>query len=274
MVRRARYAGSWYPGSAEELRRTVEGYLAAGGPAAPAVGLVSPHAGYVYSGAVAGKGYAAVDVTPSVIVLAPVHEYAAAAISVWDGGPWETPLGQVEIDEELLRAVADGCGMAPADGDFHADRQTLELQLPFLQVRRADVKIVPIIVQTHEVGELRSLGAACAAAIEARGADVLIVASSDMTHFETAAVAKKKDEMALARVVEIDPEGLLDVVSRERSMCGAAPAAAMLFAARELGATRAETVTYATSGDVKKKEHRKDTDSVVGYAAVAVRQGK
>ncbi len=278
MTRRARFAGSWYPGNAEELRRTVEGYIAAGGPAAPAVGLVSPHAGYVYSGGVAGKGYAAVEVTPSVIVLAPAHGYAGSAVSVWDGGAWQTPLGEVEIDEELLRAVREGCEAASADGAAHAEEHSLELQLPFLQVRRPEVKVVPIVVATRDAGTLRSLGEACANAVRARagkaaggdGEGVLIVASSDMTHYEPAAVAKKKDEMALARIGEVDPEGLLDVVSRERiSMCGVAPAAAMLFAARELGAGRAETVEYATSGDVTG-----DTDSVVGYAAVAVRPGK
>jgi len=278
MTRRARFAGSWYPGSAEELRRTVEGYIAAGGPAAPAVGLVSPHAGYVYSGGVAGKGYAAVEVTSSVIVLAPAHRYAGPAVSVWDGGAWRTPLGEVQIDEELLREVRDGCEAAEADAAAHAEEHSLELQLPFLQVRRPEVKVVPILVATRETDILRSLGEACAKAVKSRagsgdGGDcegVLIVASSDMTHFESAAAAKKKDEMALARIVEVDPEGLLEVVSRERiSMCGAAPAAAMLFAARELGARCAETVEYATSGDVTG-----DTDSVVGYAAVAVRPGK
>jgi AmmeMemoRadiSam system protein B len=251
----------------------VEGYLSAGGPAAPAVGLVSPHAGYLYSGAVAGKGYAAVEVTPSVIVLAPAHRYAGAAVSVWDGGAWQTPLGEVEIDEELLRAVREGCRAASADDAAHADEHSLELQLPFLQVRRPGVRIVPIVVATREAGILRSLGEACAKAVSALGADgggALIVASSDMTHFESAAAAKEKDERALARVAEVDPEGLLEVVSRERiSMCGAAPAAAMLFAARELGARRAETVEYATSGDVTG-----DSTSVVGYAAVAVRPGK
>jgi AmmeMemoRadiSam system protein B len=270
MTRRARFAGSWYPGSAEELRRTVEGYIAAGGPAAPAVGLVAPHAGYVYSGGVAGKGYAAAEVTPSVIVLAPAHRYAGSAVSVWDGGAWQTPLGEVEIDDELLGEVRDGCEAAESDAAAHAEEHSLELQLPFLQVRRPDVRIAPIVVATREAGILRSLGEACATAIKARGADVLMVASSDMTHYESAAAAKEKDEKALARIAEVDPEGLLEVVGRERiSMCGASPAAAMLFAARELGARRAETVEYATSGDVTG-----DTDSVVAYAAVAVRPGK
>ena len=113
MVRRARFAdGMWYPSDAAELRRKVEGYVQAGGPAGPALGVMAPHAGYTYSGAVAGKAYAAVEVTPSVIVLAPAHRYARVRVSVWDGGAWETPLGEVEIDEELRSSILERC--APA----------------------------------------------------------------------------------------------------------------------------------------------------------------
>lgn len=270
MTRRARFAGSWYEGDPDRLRRQVEAFIAAGGPAAPALGLIAPHAGYRYSGPVAGKGYAAVDVTPTVIVLAPAHRYAGVHVSVWDGGAWETPLGEVAIDEELRAIVLDRCGAAEPDNVAHSDEHSLELQLPFLQVRRADVRIVPVVVATNGIDALRSLGLACAAAARAApGGSALIVASSDMTHYEPARVAKVKDELALARAREVDPEGLLDVVRREGiSMCGAAPAAAMLFAARELGGRKAETVAYGTSGDVK------EMTEVVGYAAVAVRPGE
>jgi hypothetical protein len=268
MVRPARFAGDWYSGSAETLRREVEGYIAAGGEAAPALGLVAPHAGYVYSGPIAGKGYATVEMTPTVIVLAPPHRQAGAAVSVWSGGAWQTPLGEIPIDEGLRDIVLERCGAAEFDDTAHIDEHSLELQLPFLQVRRADVKIVPVAVATRDAGTLASLGAACAAAArEAEGGSALIVASSDMNHFESEAVSKRKDGLALERARELDAEGMLAVVEREGvSMCGVAPAAAMLFAAKELGGSEAEVVAYGTSADVTG-----DTDRVVGYAAVVVR---
>ena len=268
MVRRARFAGDWYPGSAETLRREVEGYIGAGGEPAPALGLVAPHAGYVYSGAVAGKGYAAVEVTPSVIVLAPPHRRAGAAVSVWSGGAWRTPLGEVPIDERLRDVVLERCDAAELDDAAHIDEHSLELQLPFLQVRRADVRIVPVAVAAHDPRALASLGAACAeAARAAPGGSALIVASSDMNHFESEAVAKRKDGLALERARELDAEGMLEVVRREGlSMCGVAPAAAMLFAAKELGGREAEVIAYGTSADVTG-----DTARVVGYAAVVAR---
>jgi len=274
MIRRAQFAGSWYPGRAEALRREVERFISAGGKASAALGLLAPHAGYVYSGSVAGRGYAAVDVPRSVIVIAPAHRHARHAVSVWTGGPWQTPLGEVPIDEELRRAILEGCACASGDDLAHQDEHSLELQLPFLQVRRPDVAIVPIVVATRDPATLRELGVACARAARERkgisgGApDVLVVASSDMTHYESAGAAKRKDELALAKVLALDPDGLLDTVERNGiSMCGASPAAAMLHAAKELGAGRAEVVAYGTSGDVTG-----DESEVVGYAAVAIRQ--
>ena len=269
MTRPARYAGSWYPADPETLRSAVEGYIAAGGPAAPALGLMVPHAGYIYSGRVAGIGYAAVEVPASVVVLAPKHHHAGPPVSVWDGGGWQTPLGEVPIDEALRDAVLADCGEAVGDRLAHSNEHSLELQLPFLKVRRPDLRIVPIAVGTRDAEALRALGEACAKAIgqSAEGGVGLVVASSDMSHYVSAAEAKEKDSLALERLIALDPEGLLDVVEREGiSMCGVAPAAAMLFAARALGAGAAEVVAYATSGDVTG-----DRDEVVGYAAAAVR---
>ncbi len=275
MTRQPRFAGSWYPGDAGSLRKAVEGYVSAGGPASPAVGLISPHAGYTYSGAVAGRGFAAVEVPATVFLLGPAHRYAPGAVCVWDGGSWATPLGEVEIDTELRQSLLDNCREAAPEGASHEAEHSLELQVPFLQVRRPPeakpaLKIVPVIVAAHDAAVLRSLGEAIAKALETRGEgpEALVVASSDMTHYESAASAKEKDGLALERVEALDPEGLLEVVGKRRiSMCGVAPAAAMLFAAKALGARRAERVAYATSGEVTG-----DTSEVVGYAAVAVRR--
>ncbi len=268
MKRPARFAGSWYPGTEDALRSAVEGYIARGGKASPAIGLMAPHAGYVYSGGIAGLGFAAVEVTASVVVLSPKHTHAGAAISVWDGDAWQTPLGEVAIDEKLREAILSRSEEAEADHDAHLGEHALELELPFLQVRRPDVRIVPIAVGYVGVDSLRALGEACAESVKeaTEGGRALIVASSDMTHHEPADAAKKHDDRALERFVALDPEGLYDVVRGEGiSMCGVGPVTAMLFASVALGATRAEVIAYATSGEVTG-----DHDSVVGYAAAVV----
>ena len=268
MTRRPRFAGSWYPAEAGELRRAVSEYISAGGPATPAMGLMAPHAGYVYSGPVAGLGYASVEVPATAIILAPAHRATNCDIAVWDGGDWETPLGVAPIDVRLRDAILAGCDRAEPDSGSHLAEHSLELQVPFLQVRRPDVRIVPILVATIDVEALAELGRACAAAIRSiPDARALIVASSDMTHYESAESARRKDGMALERVREVDPAGLLDVVRRGAiSMCGVAPTAAMLFAAKELGPCRGDIVAYGSSGDVTGEK-----TEVVGYGTAAVR---
>lgn len=247
----------------------------AGGTPGPAIGLVSPHAGYVYSGRVAGAGYAAVEVPPTAVVLSPSHTGAGAPLALWPEGAWSTPLGEVPVDEELAGALLAAGTDLQADTLAHGREHSLELQLPFLQVRRPDVRIVPICIGTHDIGSLERLGAALAEVASSRGAtgagearDVLIVASSDMTHYEPADQARAKDRLAIERMEALDPEGLFETVTRHRiSMCGVAPATAMLFAARRLGASRGELVAYGDSGEVTG-----DSSEVVGYAAVAVRR--
>jgi hypothetical protein len=267
-ARRARFAGSWYPGEEAGLRSAVESYLAGGPAEGRALGLMAPHAGYVYSGRIAGRAFAAAEVTESVIVLSPKHTRAGADVAVWDGGAWETPLGEVRIDEALSRAILERAPSARADRAAHSDEHSLELMLPFLKVKRPDVKIAAVAVGHVGVGRLRELGEACAKAQAlAPASGALIVASSDMTHYEPAPAAKESDALALDRFVALDPEGLYETVAREGiSMCGVAPVTAMLFACVVLGGARAEVVAYGTSGDVTG-----DATSVVGYAAAVVR---
>jgi AmmeMemoRadiSam system protein B len=269
VLRRARFAGSWYPGHADALRQKVSGYVSGCVEASDAWALISPHAGMEYSGPIAGKGFASVNVPQSVVVLAPAHHWGVPPIAVWDGDAWETPLGSVLIDTDLRAAIMAGCPSAEGNADGHLAEHSIELQLPFLQLRRPDVKIVPVLVATADADTLKELGRACAEAIRSSDEWPLIVASSDMTHYESAESARKKDDRALARVKGLDPDGLLEVVRNERiSMCGVAPVAAMLFAVMALGSARAEIVAYGTSGDVTG-----DRSEVVAYAAVAVRGG-
>ena len=267
--RRAEFAdGQWYDSDPERLARRLDEFIGEAGAASKAIGLMAPHAGYRYSGAIAGKGYAAVDVPGTAIVLAPAHRTPVRTAAIWSGGAWETPLGAVPIDDEARTRVAEAFGDAELSTSAHDREHSLELQLPFLQARNAGVKIVPILVGTHDPATLEALGKACAAAIAASTHDrPLIVASSDMTHFKSAEVARQKDDMALKRLLAIDPDGLLEVVSRnDISMCGVAPVAAMLYAAKEIGHARADLIAYGSSGDVTG-----DNTSVVAYAAATVR---
>jgi AmmeMemoRadiSam system protein B len=265
MEREPAVAGRFYPGEPDRLRAEVERHLAAARVAAPAaaIGVVAPHAGYVYSGAVAGATFAAVDVPPRAIVLCPNHTGMGAAASLWGDGGWRTPLGRVPVDGALAAALA-GSRLVSLDRAAHRFEHALEVELPFLQVRRPDVAIAPLCLGPLDVEECEELGHAVADA--ARGAGALVVASSDMSHYLPAEEAERKDRRALDALLALDARRLHDTVRRERiTMCGVVPATVMLFAARELGATSARLVRYANSGDVSG-----DHDSVVGYAGVVV----
>jgi len=266
-ARRPAVAGQFYPGSEGKLLAELDRCIPEDVQAGKAIGIVAPHAGYVYSGACAGAVYARVLVPDRVVVLSPNHSGRGAEVAVWAEGEWATPLGRVPVDEELASALLDKCPAAEADREAHLGEHSLEVQLPFVQKLNGGAKILPITVGTHDAGTLESLGTALADVIKASGDDVLIVASSDMTHFESAESAKRQDEKALERVRALDPEGLLSIVHRERiSMCGAAPVAAMLWAARELGAAECQLVEYTHSGAVSG-----DHSNVVAYAGMICR---
>jgi len=257
-------AGLFYPGDRTALARQVAALLGPQARAQPALGLLAPHAGYVYSGAVAGRTYARVAAPERAIVLCPNHTGLGPRASLWPDGGWLTHLGRVAIDEELTAALR-ACPLLEEDRSAHLREHSLEVQLPFLQARRPDVAVAALCLGPLSAAEIEELGAALAEAVLARPA--LLVASSDMSHYVPADEARAKDEQALARVLALDARGLRDVVRREAiSMCGAVPTCAMLAAAARLGAREGELVQYATSGDVTG-----DRRSVVGYAGAVVR---
>jgi AmmeMemoRadiSam system protein B len=265
-VRPAHFAGSWYPGDAKELRATIERAT----PRADrkrAIAVVSPHAGYRYSGAIAAETIAHVEVPRTAVVLCPNHRVPPPIVSVWPSGTWRTPLGELPVDEPLVEALLKECKASGlvAEMRAHDQEHAVELQLPILQFHRPDLRIVAIVVAQDDPERLKALGEGMARAIAGRD-DVLIVASSDMNHYESHEVAERKDKLALDRVLAMDPAGLLEVCDREDiTMCGVRPTAATLWAAKALGAKKAELVRHATSGDVSG-----EYDSVVGYAGVVV----
>lgn len=265
-VRLPAVAGRFYPGTEKALERELARRLEVRSQQTPrrVRGILVPHAGYIYSGGVAGKTYAAVDVPPTVVILCPNHTGMGAPLAIMSGGVWRTPLGDVPVEGELARALTQRCSHLTEDVEAHRLEHSLEVQLPFLQHICASFSLVPICVGTSRLEALLSLGDALAEAIRSLSRDVLLVASSDMTHYEPAQQAKKKDELALARCLALDPPGLHEVVVGNRiSMCGAAPAVAVMQACRGLGGTAGELVCYANSGDVSG-----DYSQVVGYAGV------
>jgi len=266
MLRAPAVAGQFYPGRKSVLASELSRLIPAVTDRRRALGVMSPHAGYVYSGAVAGRTFAAVTIPPEVLILGPNHHGVGHQAAVYSRGGWETPLGVVPIAEQLADAVLAACPTTAADTTAHRFEHSLEVQVPFLQSLAPAVAIVPLCIGRVSLDALLALGNGLVAALHTRPVLPLIVASTDMTHFESGESARRKDQMALQHVLALDPEGLYRTVSANRiSMCGVLPTVVMLQAARALGATGAELVCYANSGEVTG-----DQDEVVGYAGVIV----
>jgi len=266
-VRIPAVAGRFYPGRAEELRRQVHEYTV-GDDSAPvsAIGCVAPHAGYMYSGHVAGAVYARLEIPQHCVVLCPNHTGMGPPLSIMARSAWQTPLGKVPPDIDLADALLERLPALREDSAAHRAEHAIEVQLPFLQARQSEFSLIPIVIGTSDFGALRDLGEALAAVISAQSDKVLLIASSDMNHYESDTVTRVKDRKAIDRVLALDARGLWEVVVNEDiSMCGFGPAVAMLTAAKRLGATSATLVKYATSGDVSG-----DRDEVVGYAGIIV----
>lgn len=267
MLRAPAVAGQFYPGSPEQLRTEVESYLQSGIEPQPAVLAVCPHAGYIYSGRVAGQVLSRVEVPRRVLLVGPNHRGLGAPVALMSSGGWQTPLGAVELDPELGQILKEHSDMVSEDSDAHRVEHSLEVQVPFLQILREDLLLTPLCISYLGLEECLELGAGIARAVRALGEPVLLLASTDMTHYESAQAAEKKDRQALERLLALDPNGLFHVVRGQGiSMCGVLPTTVCLAAAIELGAQAAELVNYTNSGEVSG-----DYDQVVGYAGVIVK---
>ena len=259
-------AGRFYPEDPDVLRADIQSYLSPRQLSTPALGCVVPHAGYIYSGRVAGAVFAKLEVPRSCIVLCPNHTGMGKPLSIMSQGAWETPLGRVPLDSDVAERLKRGFPLLREDSEAHRAEHAIEVELPFLQSRRPDLHFVPIALGTGQFEILQALGKALAEVLKAQAEPVLLVASSDMNHYENDAITRAKDHQAIARILALDARGLFDVVMKEEiSMCGFGPAVTMLTAAKELGTTTAELVDYATSGDVSG-----DREMVVGYAGIVV----
>jgi MEMO1 family protein len=270
-IRQPAVAGRFYPANPLRLRAEVESYTAAPVNAPtetkiPALGCVVPHAGYMYSGHVAGAVYRRLELPQRMVILCPNHTGMGEPLAIMSHGAWHTPLGDVAIDQALAAELKRHMPLLSEDQEAHRSEHALEVQLPFLQILAPGFEFVPITVGTGNFEVLSSLGVVIGNTLAEQGGRFLVIASSDMNHYESDTVTRIKDQRAIDPMLALDARGLYDVVREGHiSMCGYGPAVAMLTTARKLGATQAELVRYATSGDVSE-----DRDKVVGYAGIAV----
>jgi AmmeMemoRadiSam system protein B len=269
-VRRAAVAGSWYPGTSERIAAEVESYLSAvPSPELPGrlVGLISPHAGLRYSGPVAAFGYALLRGrrVGTVVLVGPSHRMAFRGSAAFARGSFETPLGRIPIDEGLAASLTASGQWVSDDAEPHLQEHSLELQLPFLQHLVPELRIVPVVMGEQTRKSVEGLAAALEAA--ATGHDVLLVASSDLSHFNPAPVAHSLDAEVIGDVERYAPEELMARLEAQPDhACGGGPIVAVMKAARALGANRAAVLRYGDSGDVGER----DKSQVVGYLSAAL----
>ncbi len=260
-------AGYFYPGGERELREVLGRMMGPSRPKAKALAVVAPHAGYQYSGPVAGAVFSTVLIPGTCLMLGPAHRPIGSLFAVQSKGSWSTPLGDALIAEELAGRILEECPLVEEDERAHLEEHSIEVQLPFLQYFRPEVSLVPICVSHEaEFGELAALGTDLARVVKSFGKEVLVVTSTDMSHYVDQKTALLKDGLAIEKILSLDAKGLFDIVRSERiSMCGYQPTAAAIVLAKGLDAEKAELVEYRTSGD-----ETGDYSQVVGYAGFRV----
>ena len=251
----------------EALREQVGKYVQSDVRKEDVLGIVAPHAGYFYSGKVAGAVYSRINLPDTIIIIGPNHTGIGAEISIMAEGEWEMPNGRVRIDTSLAKELLSQAGdLAQEDEQAHLHEHSLEVQLPFIQYFKKDFGIVPICMRDHRVATCKKLGKAIAEVIKSKP-PCLIVASTDMTHYESQERAEQKDKIAINALLQLDEEQLYSAIESYRiSMCGYGPTTALITSAKALGGKNAQLLCYKTSGDVTGNY---STD-VVGYASISI----
>jgi len=266
MMRLPVYADQFYAGNSRALRKQVEDYLDHDAKKMRAIGCISPHAGYICSGPVAGAVLSSIESQKTYIIIGPNHTGSGMRFGLDASKSWQTPLGEVEIDSELSNAILKSSPMIKKDSACHLNEHSVEVQLPFLQILNKSFTFVPIVVSHATLDEYLGIGRALATAAKATKKDLTIIASSDMTHYEARDVAIEKDNLAIEKILNLDISGLLENIEKhDITMCGYGPTAIMMSAALDLGAKKAKLIKYLTSGDTCG-----DNDSVVGYAGIVL----
>jgi hypothetical protein len=267
-VRKPIVAGQFYQAMPVALREQIDSLVDKKANKIDALACMLPHAGYMYSGKVAAETVSRVNLKEKIILLGPNHTANGAAFSIMTEGAWQTPLGEVKIDSLLAKKILANSKYLEDDPLAHIYEHSLEVELPFLQYFKSDFQIVPIVFMSDQIELLKEIGREIAEVLLGPQIkdSVMLIASSDMTHYEPQAEAQKKDKEAIDAILELDEDKLMRKIKRFNiSMCGYAPVIVMIRTAKLLGARRAELVKYQTSGDVSG-----DKGSVVGYAGIVI----
>jgi len=267
-IREPFVAGQFYPGSAQELRSEIDHLVYKKAKKISAIGCMLPHAGYTYSGRVAAETISRLNIPDTLILLGPNHTGIGAPFSLMSEGAWHMPFGNVTIDSKLAKSLLKNSRLLKEDMQAHISEHSLEVELPFFQYFKPGIKIVPIVLSSGNIEDLKIMGGELADTINNSGLKekFLIVASSDMTHYEPLSDAQKKDQEAIDAILELDEDKLMQRIRKlDITMCGYAPVVVMLKTAKALGAKNAELVKYQTSADATG-----DADSVVGYAGIII----
>ena len=268
MLRLPAVAGRFYPANPNELMSVVLRMSAPGDNSdtekISVAACLVPHAGYMYSGAVAGEVFERITLPKRILILGVRHFPRGESAAILSNGAWRTPLGDAPIDTELAMALRDACPLLREDTVAHSQEHSLEVQIPFLQVLAPGFSFVPVALGTVRFEDLVRVGEAVARVLTAARERVLLLATSDLNHYEDDVTTRVKDAKAVEKLLELDARGLFDVCRSEKiSMCGLGPAVATITALREMGVTDSELVRYATSAEASG-----DTSAVVGYAGM------
>ncbi len=267
LIRRPAVANQFYEGDPIRLRSELSRLIPTTAHAKPAIAAVSPHAGYIYSGHVAGAVFSRVKVPEHVVIMGPNHTGYGSYAEIMTEGIWQMPMGDVPVAEDLAQSILNHSTVLQEGYQAHIYEHSLEVQIPFLQYLQPALKIAPICLGPLDLDSCLEIGRAVASAVKGFGHPVLLVASTDMSHYVPADVAKELDQLAIRKILALDPSGLYDTVKENGiTMCGYIPTTITIEASNQLGATGAELVRYANSGEINN-----DYTRVVGYAGLVIR---
>jgi MEMO1 family protein len=266
MIRKSTFSGHFYPEQKEELVAALDAFTGSSKKKHQAKGLILPHAGYIYSGEVAGATVSRTMPKKTLLILGPNHTGRGKDFGLWPSGAWETPLGKVPIDEDIAAAILSKSRYIQADHEAHLWEHSIEVELPFFQRFFDNFSLVPIACKNASLNDYRLVANEITDVLDPLKNDVLIVASSDLTHYEPEESARRKDRLAISAMIDLDEEELLTTVDQYKiSMCGTAPVAIALVCLKQLRSRKAQVVLYQTSAKTSG-----DLSAVVGYAGIII----
>lgn len=268
LIRQPAVAGQFYPSSEKSLKKQINEFIKENITKQDAIACMLPHAGYIYSGRVAVETVSGINIKDTVVLLGPNHTGCGKKFSIMCQGSWQTPLGNIKINAELAKKILHASDILEDDSLAHLHEHSLEVELPILQYFKNDFNIVPITILSNETSVLKKLGIDIANAMQNANLNnsTMIIASSDMTHYEPEKIAFDKDNAAIKAILELNEDKLTEKVrGLNITMCGYAPVVAMIAAAKTLGAKNAKLIKYQTSAEVTG-----DKSSVVGYAGIVI----